>query len=445
MRKYVSLLMMLSHLAHADVSGDLDRFVSGLNLASNTTSVQAFNSQAAGFFGGGSLYARTPVRQYSLVTLDMPDYRAGCAGIDLFTGSLSYISGDKLTNLGKQIMTNGGAYAVDVMLATTVPELKQVRDFLQSTVQKVNQSSINSCEMSQNLVGGLWPKTVASQQKVCNDQRRLGKSGLGHDYVAAHMACAGDAFESSIEEASHDKKRQKEVLMNKNLVWSLLQENAFLNKDTHLSELMMSLTGTLIIDKNGQVTEVPALHSATLIQTLLMGNQSAMLWYCDEEKACLQVSEKQFTLKESDSLSGRVYQLIESINQKLKSDEALSEEEKGFLEMTSLPVMKFLMVLNSTNYGNAVVDMQSYATLIASDLLEHYLNQLLQSFESTIEASPIHTAMLKSLKARIHTAQVHIAKLEPHVNRKLMEKLSLIEHVARIEKQLASNIQAGHL
>jgi conjugative transfer pilus assembly protein TraH len=436
--------LMSSPSVFADVGSDLDHFFNGIGYASNTTKLQAFESQASGFFGGGSLYTRTPVRQYELVTLDMPDYRAGCAGIDLFTGSLSYISGDKLTNLGKQIMTNGGAYAVDVMLATTVPELKQVRDFLQTTVQKINQSSINSCEMAQNLVGGVWPKTVASQEKVCNDQRRMGQQGLGHDYVSAHMACAGDGFHEAIESASKDDKRKKEVVINKNLIWAILKENAFLNSDTELSELVMSLTGTVIIDKDAKVTEVPSMANQTgLIHALLgtPGSHESTIWRCDEESLCLHVHQGSITISEAHSLSGRIRSMIESINQKLKDDTKLNPAETGFLEMTSLPVMKFLLVLNSTHYGNAAVDMESYATLIASDLLQQYLSSLLQSVSTTLQASALNEDLLKQLRLRVDKANQAIARIEPNIDRKLNEKLLLIQHVARIEKQLSASMQ----
>ena len=442
MRVFLGLLLFTS-FAYADVASDLDGFFNGIGYASNSTNVQAFESQASGFFGGGSLYTRTPVRQYELVTLDMPDYRAGCAGIDLFTGSLSYISGDKLTNLGKQIMTNAGAYAVDVMLATTVPELKQVRDFLQTTVQKVNQSTINSCEMSQNLVGGVWPKTVASQQKICNDQRRMGREGLGHDYVAAHMACSGDGYQEAMENASKDEKRKKEVVINKNLVWSLLRDNSFLNSDQELSELVMSLTGTIIIDKSGKITEVPSMaNHAGLIQALL-GNtttNTAPIWRCDESNLCLHVHQDTIHISQAHSLSGRIRALIVSIDEKLKRDEKLNSTEIGFLEITSLPVMKFLMVLNSTHYGNAAVDMESYSTLIASDLLQQYLSHLLQSATLATNSSTLNDALLKTLRTRIDFAHQQIARIEPNVGQKLAQKLTLIEYVARIEKQLAASM-----
>ena len=436
-------LASLSMQAVADVSTDLDTFFNNVGYASNTTNVQAYESQASGFFGGGSLYARAPVRQYELVTLDMPDYRAGCAGIDLFTGSLSYISGEKLTNLGKQIMTNGGAYAVDVMLATTVPELKQVRDFLQATVQKVNQSSINSCEMAQNLVGGVWPKTVASQQKICNDQRRMGQGGWSHDYVDARMACSGDAYRETMDNASKDPAREKQVVINKNLVWSMLQSSPFVGDNTELAELMMSLTGTIIVDKNGKVTQVPSMaDNGELIRVLLgtSGSNQAQIWRCDESKNCLNVRLSNITIPETRALSGRIRTLIRSIDEKLKSDVKLSPTETGFLEMTSLPVLKFLLVLNSTQYGNAAVDIEGYSTLIASDLLQQYLSHLIQAVSMAAMGSTLPDDLLRDLRHRIEKANTQVAAIEPQVGRKLTEKLALIQNVARVEKQLAASL-----
>lgn len=437
--------ILFASIAHANVAQDMDSFFNGIGFASNTTNFQAVESQASGFFGGGSLYARSPVRNEELVTLDMPDYRAGCGGIDLYTGSISFISGDKLVNLGKQIMTNSGAYAVDVMLATTVPELKQVRDFLQTTLQKVNQSSINSCEMSQNLVGGVWPKTIASQQKICNDQLRMGGSGGAHDYVSARMHCAADGFSKTMDDVSKDKAQEKQVVMNKNLIWSLLQEKIFLRENTELAELVMSLTGTVIIDKKGHVTEVPSLaESHELIQALLgEGSRQANIWHCDETAHCLYVSLQPMTLPEGRGLQARIRQIIFNIDEKLKNDIPLNAEEKGFLEMTSIPVMKFLLVLNAAHYGNAAVDIEAYATLITQDLLSHYLRELLQTASAAAESSQFNEDLVKKLNGRITHAQRVIAAIEPQVSKKLMQKLTLIQHVAQMEKQVSANVGVG--
>ncbi len=451
MNKFVigALVCALANSAYSNVSQDLDNFFNGIGFASNTTNPAAFESQAAGFFGGGSLYARSQVRQYQLVQLDLPSYRAGCGGIDLYTGSLSFLSHDKLVDLGKSVMTNSGAYAVDVMLATTVPELKQVRDYLQGLEQAANHASINSCELSQNLVGGVFQKTVASQQKICKDQGTLGKSGLFTDYVQARMECAGNGFDRAIDKANQDPTTKKQVVMNKNLVWSILQSDSFLSGDTELAEMVMSLTGTLIIDKEGKVTNVPSLAGSPDLINALIGTREgsgiAKIWRCSDagsSSQCMNISLREITIPAEKSLTHRVHQIIEAINDKLKQDEKPNNAEINFLSLTSIPVLKFLTVLNSTEYGNAAVDMDDYSTLIAQDLLQNYLTELLQEVANATAGSALNDELVKNIESRIKNANQVVTSIDPKVGHKLQEKLALIERVARIEKQVAANLSS---
>lgn len=429
----------------ANVADDLDSFFSGMGMASNVTNAQAYESQAGGYYGGGSVFARTPVRQYSLVTLDMPHFRAGCAGIDLYNGSLSYISGTKLSDLGRQIMQNSGAYAVDVMLATTVPEIKQVRDFLQTTVQKINQANINSCETAQNLVGGLWPKTLASQQKICHDQRSMGKSGLAADYVQARMECATDKYQTTMQEASSDPERAPQVVLGKNLVWSILRQAEFFKENQELSELVMNLTGSVIIDIQGKITQIPSQADNSKLIHVLLGDTSGLhvtkIWRCKDIEKCLEVHEGDMNIPENKALTGKVKSMLTDIDKKIKKDESLSAYEKNFLSITPLPVLKFLIVLNSTQYGNAATDIDSYASLIATDMLQRYLTDILQAISRQTYGSSIPEALLKELRTRIEHANQAIALIEPHINQKFIQKMQLIEQVSKVEKQLSANMK----
>lgn len=447
-RKALAFLLTASiSMSYADVASDMDSFFNGIGYSSNTTSPSAFQSQAAGFYGGGSLFIRNQVHQYQLVQLDLPSYRTGCNGIDLFTGSMSFLSHQKLVDLGKQVMTSSGAYAVDVMLATTVPELKQVRDYLQTLEQKVNQMNVNSCEAAQNFIGGIYPKTAASQEKICKDQAAIGKSGVVSDYVSARMDCAGNKHDSIMDEAQKDPQQKKQIVLNKNIVWSILQNNPFLNKDVELAEMVMSLTGTIIIDKQGKVTVVPSLvGSANFIQALLGDKKSgatSQMWRCSDESSmtsCMSVSMKPLTIEESKTLTARVRIMIETLNNKLKLDETQTSEEKNFLSLTVFPVMKFLMVLNSTHYGDAAVEMDEYAALIAEDLLQHYLSGLLQDVANATAGSALNEDLVRDIQSRIRHASREVAAIDPKVSRKLQDKMALIARMSEIEKQLASGL-----
>ncbi|WP_454784002.1 conjugal transfer protein TraH [Legionella sp. WA2024007413] len=442
------LLLLVISIGHASVSTDLDNFFNGIGYASNVTSPAAFESQAAGFFGGGSLYARNQVRQYQLVQLDLPSYRAGCGGIDLFTGSMSFLSEQKLVDLGKSVMTNAGAYAVDVMLASTVPELKQVRDYLQQLEQMANQASINSCQLSQNMVGGVWPKTAESQQKICKDQAAMGKEGLFSDYVKARMACSGTGFDNVMSKASTDPERKKQVVLNKNLIWSILQAKSFLNSDRELAEMVMSLTGTLIIDGQGKVTNVPSLASNPTLINALIGvgtTHQAKIWRCKDAggtSACLQVSLQDISIPETATLTYKVREIIRTMNSKLVNDEKPGMRELNFLSMTSLPVMKFLSVLNSMHYGSTAVDIEEYSMLIAQDLLTNYLSELLIEVNQATAGSELNSDLLKEIQKRISQATILVTSIDPKVGHKLQQKLALVERMARIEKQVASSMNS---
>ncbi len=450
MMKKIALIFSILSIpvpVFATVSQDLDNFFNGIGYASNTTSPAAFESQAAGFFGGGSLYERNQVRQYQLVQLDLPSYRAGCGGIDLFSGSMSFLSEQKLVDLGKSIMTNTGAYAVDVMLASTVPELKQVRDYLQQLEQMANHANINSCQLSQNMVGGMWPKTTESQQKICKDQAAMGREGLFSDYVKARMACSGDGFDKVMSKAAEDPERKKQVVLNKNLVWSILQSKSFLSSDPELSEMVMSLTGTLIIDKQGKVTHVPSLAgSADLINAMIGaggGTNHAKIWRCKDvgtSAQCLNVALEDINIPETSTLTYKVSEIIHAINQNLIEDKKQGSREINFLSMTSLPVMKFLSVLNSMQYASAAIDIDEYSMLIAQDLMTNYFTELLTEVDQATAGSELNSDLVKEIQKRIKQANSKLAAIDPKVGRKLKEKLDLVERMARIEKQVASSM-----
>jgi len=440
----ITALLVASLSAQASVSSDLANFFNKSGYASNVTSPMAFESQASGYFGGGSLFVRSQVREYRLVHLSMPTYRAGCGGIDLFTGSFSFLSHEKLVDLGKQVMNDAGAYAVDVMLASTVPQLKDVRDNLINLEQKANQSNINSCHMAQNLVGGMLPKVGESQQKICKD---IGtQTGLFADFAKAQQGCSTQKdFDNAMDKASKDESTKKRVILNKNLVWSMLKENPLFSSDNELAEMMMSLTGTYIIDKQGKVTNVPSLANSSDLINALVGNhsgtKSAQIWHCNDNN-CMSVELKTIDIPEDKTLNYKIKTLLTELNEKIKIDDEPSAAQKGFLDMISIQALKFLLVLNSTDYGNAAIDIEEYSTLIAQDLLENYMEGLLQEVSNSTFGMEINEDLIKDIQKRINNAKQTIAKINPKVSNRLKEKMMLAEYIARVEKQVSSQMNA---
>lgn len=455
-RALISLAIgMLPIIGNASgVADDMQNFFNASGYSSNITNADVWKNQAAGYVGGGSMYVRNAVKTYQLIRLDLPSYRAGCGGIDLFTGSFSFISADRLVELGKQIMTNSGSYAVDLMLRTTVPEILENKNYLQDLMNKVNSTNINSCNASKALVGGLWPKTTESQREICRDIK-LGDPGFASDYARAKQDC--DNYEKRIETLKHaekDKDYKSQVLMNKNLVWDAIQAQPLLSNDRELANFIMNLTGTIIFDAKGNPTIVPSIaDSHQLIKAFIgdgAGDVEIQIQKCKEgDISCLSVESGVIKITKDKSLSARIEGLISSISDKLRANSEngaesdWTEEEKRFVSMSSIPVMKAVTVMGQLKYGLTSSDLMEYSSLIAQDIFQQYLSELLSGVKASIANSQIQEDLLKDIERRVHQAQVTISKIDPKVSRKIQEKLAFIQKIQAMERQVASEMANG--
>lgn len=72
-------LLTVTPAASADVNSDMNQFFNKLGFASNTTQPGVWQGQAAGYAYGGSLYARTQVKNVHLISMTLPDINADVA------------------------------------------------------------------------------------------------------------------------------------------------------------------------------------------------------------------------------------------------------------------------------------------------------------------------------------------------------------------------------
>lgn len=432
------VMCLCTQAALGDVQGDLSGFFDSLGFSGNVSKANAWEAQEAGYYSGGSLFLRNQVKNVQLVHLDLPSFRAGCGGIDAYLGGFSYL-GDSLIDLSKQIMSNAAAYSFDLALETTVPEIKHVKDYLQGLEQKINDTNINSCETAEDLVGGVWPKARASQQQVCQD---LGtNSGLFSDWSKARQGCTTDGdYDSVMQKAASDPEYKDSVIMNKNLVWDALKKQDFLADDSELAELVMSLTGTIIFDEKGDADEVASLiDSQSLTKALLHGGETT-IWKCADTNACLSVSQGEITIDETEALVGQVSQTITELIDAVQNDTPLSDAQKGFVNSTSVPIVKFITVMSSDRLGIQAMDLTEYSEWIAEDLLEQYLSELLKAEKTALSGTSYTAELQQSLTLKIQEAQQFIAKQSVTTSQKLQDKMALIENMQFLEGSLAADL-----
>ncbi|HHR5944753.1 TPA: conjugal transfer pilus assembly protein TraH [Providencia alcalifaciens] len=423
-------------VAVANVNQDLNNFFNKLGFEGNATDARAWQSQAAGYATGGNLFLRNQTKSLQIASFTPPSINAGCGGIDAYLGSFSFINGEQITQLVKQIMTNGAGYLFDLALQTTVPELKSAKDFIQDMTNSVNSMNISSCQAAQGIIGGLWPTNTVQSQKICQDI--AGETNMFADWAASRQGCTvGGKMDQAFANAPENMKDQ--IMKNKNLMWEILGKNAAFRDNTELKELVMNLTGTLIFDDNGEVKSmIPKANRQDIIKALMVGG-SLEIEGCVSSKDCLNIRTKKITINENNALNKLTESMITQIRAKLLSDSALNNKEKGFIQSTSIPILRYLidpMQLNlNVNMLTALTDYISY------DILLQYLQELLDQSKMTMASRHYPEEPMKVLRENIAEASRQLEALQQLVDTKANVLIELERQMNYLRVQTSSQLQ----
>lgn len=263
MLRYIPLSMFcivvglagLPTTAHADLQGEMNQFFDNLN---NVTTPGVVSTSRRGVIAGGSVQVRNRIVDTNLVTFSPPSFQSGCGGVDLFGGSFSYVSGDQIVPLLKAVASNAVGYAFQIGLSAICETCMGAIETMQKKVQALNQHFGNSCQLAQGIVNdGL---DAAGYKRHSDASLISAASGAAEDIFGAQSSDAlGDAQEAAPEEVAEQ--------ITGNIVWrALVQQNAesrFAFGDLSLLEVMMNITGTIIITPpadDGEGSTTPLVH-----------------------------------------------------------------------------------------------------------------------------------------------------------------------------------------
>lgn len=450
--KWASLLFYLcffSSVAYADMKANLEKAFQVMGGSSNFTMFGGYQDQTGGFYTGGSLFARSKANTAELYSLQLPHYRSGCGGIDLFLGGFSFINGAQFTQMLRNIGSNAAGYAFNLALATVTPQIKSVLDELSAIIQKHANASISSCEAAATLVGGAWPQSDASSQLLCNAMSK--DLGLVSDYTDARQKCGAEIKRTEVlaQKGSGKAAAYKDVLGDEyNLAWKAISKNAFLNQDKSLAEFFMTLSGTIISKKGGQdQTELKVYPSLAtnpdLIAALIIGDRPAEIYKCDntDENKCLNPTLQKISFKKGEALYEKVQKSISTIAAHLAKDKALLEPEKAFVNSTIIPVLKIMAVETAFKAGGSPIHVAEFSEAIAHDILLQYLEEVMgvvsQSL-SQLQKTQLNDKMMDGFQRGIGEARKVLFAKRTQVFEQMVTTLALIERTQQLESKLQS-------
>ncbi|ODU78385.1 MULTISPECIES: conjugal transfer protein TraH [Novosphingobium] len=371
----LALNLALAAPAQAGVNAELNNFFNQMGGSANVTGPSAYQGQSAGYYTGGSLWTRFPQESVNPVNLQLPNVKAGCGGIDLFGGSFSFINSDELIALLKATASNALGFAFMLAIKSISPQIASTLEDLSQKVQQLNQFNMNSCEMAQNLVAGLWGKQAGREAEIC---KYIGNSqGIFSDWAKSRHECNEGGERSSTLAANSDPTIPADSY---NYTWDMLKKS-YPSFDQDFREYLMTLVGTVIYVKADSDAGNPSYRylgqgDRAILTALLDGGSGAKVLRCDSADKCLNPSLGTLSIGSAQALKPRIRALIESMNAKVRSNAALNAQEIGLLGATSIPLYKIVTVNAAAQLGGmSPSDMDNLAEIVGVDMLETLIRQ----------------------------------------------------------------------
>lgn len=368
-------LIIAPMTASADVNSEMNDFWDELGVAANVTGPSSFEGQRAGYYTLGNVYIRTPQRSLNPVNIQMPGYRAGCGGIDMYSGGFSFVNSAELVAFMKSVANNAASFAFQVALETISPVISEKVGELQSIAQRINQFSMSSCEAGQTAVAAMWPQSDQASRVIC--EASASRRGLYPDWVAARHGCGSEGSRGSVL-AGASAEEKAAVPQNINIAWDALKRHPVVSGDRELMQFLMTLSGTEILTATGSDDDPQSYQflpskmlDPGLISAFLDGG-TVQVYQCDSDPddRCLNPSAGgTVTIASTDGLRSRVQQMLADIMGQVRARTALTADQQAFLNVTSLPVYKMINVHAAYEGVFADQTIQSYSEIIAIDLM----------------------------------------------------------------------------
>lgn len=393
LRALLILALLQSTTAMAGIE-TLMKSVMPSGTLSNNSRAALIKDQLGGHLVGGSMIVKTPgIDDISLGHFTPPTCKLGglpCnAHFDLRMGAFSYISSKEMMESMKQMAQNASVYGGIMLVKTMCPQCENLMTWMEGVGRNVSDILNVNCERMMAPITGTMDKLAKSAE--AKRQADLYLSGNSKDSAEIVQRAKKD---SDTDPAENNPELKTQLGENFNLVWKALSKTASQTGTTELKELLMSISGTIVIQKNLPPKVYSSLAEQELIEQYMgvssKGTGQITLYACDETKYCLNPSKQQKTFASSDTLHSKLSKLLEAITIKIQQDKenpGLTEEEMDLIDLSSLPLISKiemdLAIYKSSQ--NISVKSHDFITHLCYDVVTSHLAKLLKKTSDAVE------------------------------------------------------------
>ncbi len=437
---FFALIISASNV-YASSLGDM---ISHLGNVTNFNESGSFQDQSTGHFSAGGMKVRQRNRSINPINIRVPHAGGSCGSFDLRFGWVSFMKADEFVRMFKSMATGMPIYAIQLGLKTYVPQIEQTMKSLQSFLQDVNSMMLNDCQARQQLMEGILPTGSAMHEQVCLDMKQGGN--MNNDYGGARDRCMRKSERNAAAEEA--KARHQDLLISEfNLVWNVMQKLPRYKGDLELSQMIMSLVGTVISKKSDEDFSVlflsPKADNEKFLDAYLMGVQTEV-FICDETSKCLNVSNTHLNIAPEKSLTRQVLDNINGMRAKYLTEEVFSPQEMVFLsDSVNLPIYKYIQISAATHVNYPLSRSSQYlAMAILLKQFDEVAAEILEAV-SVIESGQMDTTVIKEFKDRLELARTRLQQKMATLDTKELWMLDRVTRAKETEMRANHDLEQG--
>ena len=415
MNRLITTLVLALGCAVAPAQAQMNNAMTKMfNEQGNVTTPGVAMGQTRGVITMGGASVRSPIVRADLgVHMDLPSVSAGCGGIDIQGGALSFPSAQRFVDVARAVAANAKGYAFKLALGAVCQHCESKLTEIQEMINKIGLGNVNSCELAQQALAA-----SGATNAITSWGEELGKTigtnnGSSSDRYAASEANTGV---NPTQAAYKDDPAAMQQAAVGNFIWEALKRGNlgkwFGSSDSkQFREEMMSITGTVVTcvagqdgcpggkdgsDKLGMVTMVlpPQLRLIDLVS--LTPSENRKVWTCPDDacygpKEAHRSDDKTLAEEVRDAYLGSDGNpgIIGTISMRPDAAPDLSDEQWALIQASG-NVGAIIQTLASkpSTVVQARMLADSFAPIIAATFLERTLSSAMNEVQSLVANDP---------------------------------------------------------
>jgi conjugative transfer pilus assembly protein TraH len=328
-------------------------------------------------------------------------------------------------------------------ISSISPVVGETLQEVYSKLQELGGFLSDECQASKQIVSFMGDKLSQHSEAAKNIFSKF-KTGKGDK---KDLSNAYKEYPSGKGSVLNDAvaKDERYALENINIAWKALDKLKLSN--TELKELMMTISGTVIIKANDNNTPQfqyisSKVHSPGILEALLKGSKNMQMLSCNGDNAkCLNVAENNKFIEEKDSFEHKVSEYFDKFKEALEKDIELESSAQKFLGNAGIPAYTMYDVLYQYSNSHPEYEQGILVEIVAWNILYNYLADMLKEVNEAADNLQIAASSeLKEFKASLKASQEMLSNFEMKDLSRYKLQLFLVNRSEKMEDAMSDDV-----